>query len=179
MKLKVVVGSTNKVKIDSVIESFNGVFPNELWEVIGVDVDSGVSDQPLSEEETIEGARNRVLRCKELRAADYYVGIEGGLMKSTSGWMECGWIVIRNNKGVEGIASSPKIMISSKVYGFLSRDNNTLTDVCEKYFKVKNAGSKTGYFGLMTNGYVDRKRAYIDGVSFALSRFAHPELFEL
>ena len=57
--MKVFVGSKNKIKVDAVRRAFEGVFLNETWVVEGQEVDSGVSEQPMDEEETVRGARNR------------------------------------------------------------------------------------------------------------------------
>ena len=176
--MKVLVGSTNSVKIEAVSKAFEGVFPKQFWEIKGHKVASGVSEQPLTESETIAGARNRAKNLRKIEMADYYVGIEGGLYKSGNQWMECGWVIILDNYGNEGIAASAKIMISDQIYKLLNDGNKTLNDACEKYFKVQNAGQQMGYFGLMTNGLVDRTRAYVDATAFALARFAHPYVFE-
>lgn len=53
--MDVAVGSTNPVKqraVERVLEEFAG-------SVVAVAVDSGVSEQPSSVEETVAGARNR------------------------------------------------------------------------------------------------------------------------
>jgi inosine/xanthosine triphosphatase len=176
--MKVLVGSTNSTKVEAVKQAFEGVFPGQKWEVEGAKVDSGVSEQPLDEEETVRGARNRVKELKKHGPADYYVGIEGGLIHGAGTWLECGWVVVESKAGVEGISSSTKMMISDGIYEMLKDGEYTLSHAVEKYLGVKNAGEKTGYFGLMTNEYVDRMHAYADAVGFALARFAHPEVFE-
>ncbi len=61
--MKVIVGSENKVKVRAVREAFEERFPGAVVE--GKSVDSGVSEQPLSLEETIEGAINRAKRAFE------------------------------------------------------------------------------------------------------------------
>jgi inosine/xanthosine triphosphatase len=175
--VKVLIGSKNKVKVLAVHKAFQGVFPDESWEVEGQEVDSGVSEQPMDEEETIRGARNRAHALVKEGGADYYVGLEGGLIHSAGQWMECGWIVVLDSEGNEGISTSPKMMISDAAYEFMKAGNN-LTDFCEKHFSIKDAGAKMGYFGLMTNGMVDREHAYMVAVAFALARFTHPEIFE-
>jgi len=54
----------------------------EKSEVIGVAVESGVSDQPLGEEETIRGAINRARGAFSSHPqADLGVGLERGLVK--------------------------------------------------------------------------------------------------
>ena len=68
---KLYVGTKNKAKIEAVIE----VFKN--FEVVPMEGESGVSRQPLSEEETINGAKNRA---KSLPAG-YRLGLEAGVTK--------------------------------------------------------------------------------------------------
>ena len=53
--MKIAVGSENPVKINAVKHAFKLVWPKKKWEVIGVKVTSGVSDQPMSDVESIKG----------------------------------------------------------------------------------------------------------------------------
>jgi non-canonical (house-cleaning) NTP pyrophosphatase len=55
MYVKVVVGSTNPVKIEAVKTAFEMAWPEQVWDVTGVPAASGVSVQPMSNEECIEG----------------------------------------------------------------------------------------------------------------------------
>ena len=57
---RVVVASTNPVKINTTQIGFSQMFPDQKFEFVGVSVPSGVSDQPMSEEETLDGAMSRV-----------------------------------------------------------------------------------------------------------------------
>ena len=50
------IGSQNPVKINSVQLGFTKMFPDLEFSFQGIGVDSGVSNQPLSEEETIDEA---------------------------------------------------------------------------------------------------------------------------
>lgn len=61
--MKVLVGSENPVKIQSVRESFLTFF--EHVEVEGILVDSGVAEQPINDE-TFEGAKNRAGNVKRI-----------------------------------------------------------------------------------------------------------------
>lgn len=175
--MKVFVGSKNLVKIAAARKAFEGVFPDQSWNIEGFSVDSGVSNQPMDEEETMRGARNRAKALLKKGGADYYVGLEGGLIHSAGQWMECGWIVVLDEDGNEGISTSPKMMISDEAYEYMKAGNN-LSDFCEKHFDIKDAGAKMGYFGIMTNGLIDREHGYMVAVAFALARFTHPKIFE-
>ena len=52
---KVIIASKNPVKINATKKAFEEVF-NEHFEFEGVSADSSVSDQPMSNKETLQGA---------------------------------------------------------------------------------------------------------------------------
>ena len=68
--MKIIVGSTNPVKITSTKAAFETAFPEEEFEVEGVSVVSEVRDQPLSNDETLLGARNRAKNAKATGSAE-------------------------------------------------------------------------------------------------------------
>lgn len=175
--MKVAVGSKNPVKIQAVREAFEKVFPAETWEVIGVNVASGVPDQPMSDKESILGARNRAKRSLEATDADYGVGLEGGLQEVNNRWYDCGWTVITNKKGEQGIGSTLRMETPPKMMELINQGIE-LGTVNDMVFKVKNSKHDTGHFGLMTNNAVTRLEGYRDGVISALARFLHPEVYQ-
>ena len=86
--IQIAVGSVRGPKVNAVKEAaalFAAQFgPETRCEVDGYAVESGVSHTPASREELMQGARQRAERLEErLRrdgiAADYFVGVEGGL----------------------------------------------------------------------------------------------------
>ena len=94
----IAVGSTNKTKIIPVKEVFQHHFKNV--KVIGVNVNSEVKDQPLSDDEMFRGAFNRAKASLEkVKSAKYGVGIEGGIHKFSYGWFERSLVVIIDRKG--------------------------------------------------------------------------------
>ena len=91
--MKIVVASENPVKIKATDSGFSTYF--EVNEVRGVSVSSGVSDQPMSDEETLTGALNRVENArKEFDDADFWVGIEGGISISGKQIEAFAWVVV-------------------------------------------------------------------------------------
>ena len=57
--LKVIVASQNPIKLDCTKNAFSKAFHQQDLKVSGESLPSGVSDQPMSDEETFDGARNR------------------------------------------------------------------------------------------------------------------------
>jgi len=71
------LGTTSQAKLD-IVKSLLG----ENYNVIPVNVDSGITDQPLDEDTTIRGAINRAKRAiKPDQVYEFSVGLEGGLVK--------------------------------------------------------------------------------------------------
>ena len=74
---RVLIASRNPVKINATKKAFEEVF-TDRFEFEGVSADSLVSDQPMSNDETLKGATNRLQNIQHLEA-DYLVSIEGGV----------------------------------------------------------------------------------------------------
>ncbi len=76
----VIIASKSPVKIEAVKQGFQKLFPGVSFMFEGVPANSGISDQPMSNNETRTGALGRIAHAKELSpGADYYVGLEGGV----------------------------------------------------------------------------------------------------
>ena len=174
--MNVVVGSTNPVKVGAVLRAFKVVWPEESWEVTGVEVDSGVSDQPMSDTETIAGARNRAMEALRIREADFTVGLEGGLQEFEGKWFDSAWIIVRDKNGKEGVGSTIRIEMPKAMMDMINAGKE-LGDVDDFFFKDTNTKRGVGHFGLMTKGALTREGGYTDAVFVALASFMHPTLF--
>src|SRR3989344_2941978 len=76
--MKIGVGSTNQVKVNAV-KCLVSLYPVlEGSEIISLDINSGVSDQPKSLEETVRGAKARAEGA--FKGNDLGFGIESGLL---------------------------------------------------------------------------------------------------
>jgi inosine/xanthosine triphosphatase len=87
-KITIAVGSKRGPKLNAVTEalqSFSTALARDAqFEVVGVEVDSGVSHTPASREELMRGARQRAesliaMARRDGAAWQYFVGLEGGL----------------------------------------------------------------------------------------------------
>lgn len=73
---KVIIASKNPVKIQAVKNGFKSIFPAQEFEFMDASIPSNVADQPMSNEETFRGAKNRADNAlKKINDADYYIGI--------------------------------------------------------------------------------------------------------
>lgn len=174
----VAVGSNNPVKVEAARLAFEAVWPEFAWQARGVKVASQVAAQPMSDEESITGARNRARGAlAELPEALFGVGLEGGLQQTSGWWFDAGWVVVIDRVECEGIGATLKLPVSAQMMRLVEQGME-LGDICDLLFQKQNSKQANGFFGLMTNDVVTRTRAYTDGVIAALARFLHPRLFE-
>ncbi|MGA8262882.1 MAG: inosine/xanthosine triphosphatase [Ignavibacteriaceae bacterium] len=175
---KILVGSKNPVKISSVENAFKKYFGNV--EVIGINVDSKVSDQPVNEE-TFDGAKNRAFELIEKNKienldADYFVGIEGGIIQLYSKWFAFGCMCIADREGKIGFGTSahfelPKVIVDELLNG------KELGDIMDEIQNKSNTKQKLGAIGYFTKGVMSRSELYVPGLITALIPLLHQNLF--
>src|SRR3954451_8948306 len=85
-KMKIIIGSKNPAKITAVKNNFS--YQSEF---VALDIPSGVSEQPFSDEETIKGAINRAVGALQKGNGDIGIGLEGGVQESAHGLLLCNW----------------------------------------------------------------------------------------
>jgi inosine/xanthosine triphosphatase len=175
--MKVAIGSKNPVKIASVQDAFELVWPDPIFDFEGIDVASGVSDQPMTDVESIKGATNRAQRALDALQADYGVGLEGGIQQIGDEYFDCGWIVVLDKQGKKGIGSSIRMIVPPKMIRLI-KEGEELGTVVDMVFGTQNSKHAGGHFGLMTNNAVTRLSGYRDGIISALAVFIHPEVFK-
>lgn len=176
--MKILVGSKNPVKIESVKEAFSKYFDDV--EAEGIEVNSGVSVQPVNDE-TYIGAQNRAFNLYELNkennlGADFFVGIEGGIAKQYNRWFAFGCMCIIDKEKNSGFGNSPHFElpegIVKKLLGGIE-----LGDVMDKIMNEQNTKQRGGAIGFFTNGVMSRKELYIEGLKVALIPFLHKKMF--
>ena len=172
--MKIIVASKNPVKIKAAFLGFETYFPS--IEIKGVNVDSGVSDQPMSNTETLKGARNRVVNAKQnFTEADYWVGIEGGIEAEENGLTAFAWIVIRTRDKF-GESRTASFQLSPKVAALIE-EGSELGVANDILFKKENSKQKSGAVGILTNNKVSRTELYKQAVQLALIPFINNEIY--
>lgn len=173
--IRIVVASKNPVKLDAVSDGLS-VFLNQSIEIIGVSVGSGVSDQPMSDLETLQGAETRVENSRnQFPDYDFYVGIEGGVEESASGLIAFAWIVISNGNKT-GKARTAGFFLPPEVARLVHKGIE-LGDADDIVFSKQNSKQQNGAVGLLTNDIITRKSLYLPAVQMAFIPFLNPELY--
>jgi inosine/xanthosine triphosphatase len=173
---KIIIASKNPVKISAVKKGFEKMFPNESYDFIGVSVASEVSDQPLTNNETFQGANNRAKNAQKFYGdADFWVGIEGGIDQIDEEMEAFAWIVIKSNlktgKSRTGTFFLP-IEVVKLVNGGLE-----LGEADDIVFNKSNSKQENGAVGILTGNVIDRTNYYLEAVILALIPFKNEQLY--
>lgn len=168
--MKIAIGSKNPAKVEAVRDCFN----NESDLVIPVDVPSGVSDQPFSDEETIEGAINRAKASCSAADAQIGIGLEGGVVQTPYGLFLCNWGAL----AVEGeepiIAGGARIKLPAEVAERLI-NGEELGPVMDDYTKQNNVRHKEGAIGVFTKEAVSRRQMFAHVMQMLIGQYRYRE----
>lgn len=166
----VAVGSLNPAKIEAARLAFSVVWPGQVQDVRGCDVSSGVAAQPMTDTETIRGARNRAAEALGRVQADYAVGIEGGLQQTEGSWVNSSWAAVLDRDGREGLGSTLRMQVPLALMEAVLAGQE-LGEACDLVFGRAAAARADGFVGIMTGNVIQRTGALRDAVVAALTPF--------
>ncbi len=173
--MKIAVGSHNPVKLAAAREVMEKAYPGSV--IIAVEVDSGVSHNPLSDEEAIKGARARAEQAQKIAGADLGVGMEGGTTTIAEKHMTAGWCAIYDGRGFT-LGGGGHLVLPPAVDFKISRQKKELGDAMDELTGGTNTKQKMGAIGILTKGLSNRQKAYESILIYALAPLRSPNLYK-
>ncbi|MDZ5472563.1 DUF84 family protein [Bacillus sp. 31A1R] len=153
--MKIIIGSKNPAKVHAVKTAFTG--ENLIFE--SLNVPSEVSEQPFSDEETIQGAINRANHAINLGNGDIGIGLEGGVHQTKHGLFLCNWGALVTVGMAPIVAGGARILLPEEIAKRLL-NGEELGPVMDDYAKKKNVRKNEGAIGIFTNGLVNREEMF-------------------
>lgn len=174
--MKIILASQNPVKLNATRNGFSQIFPDVELDIETVSVPSGVADQPMTDDETRRGARNRANGARSCRPeADYWIGLEGGLEPDGDRLSAFAWAAVASHEKL-GESRTASFHLP-KAVADLVRSGKELGVADDIVFGHSNSKQKGGAVGLLTEGVIDRAQLYEPAVSLALIPFLRPDLY--
>lgn len=178
------VGSTNPVKVNAVTIAASESWPEAA--VTGFEVASGISEQPMSDEETRQGAVNRAKNAltqglsqisssvdTSLQALG--IGMEGGVFLRTDAtdlsqrnelWSTV-WAAVVDTQGNLFETNGARFKIPDPIAQPIL-EGQEMGPVVGALFGDMDAKKKNGAIGLVTNNFIDRTEEYTGIIKLAL-----------
>jgi len=203
-KITIAVGSKRGPKLNAVteaLEAFSVALSHDAqFEVVGVEVDSGVSHTPSSRDELMRGARQRAETLEQMArqngaAWQYFVGLEGGLDvvqegASTdetlrhSGLRQNGrrrvflesWAYVsdgaRGHYGRSGSIELPEALAHEVL-----ENGVELAAAIDKFAGAVGIRDAQGAWGVLSNNFITRQEAFRVAVIAAFAPFYNEKMF--
>jgi inosine/xanthosine triphosphatase len=177
------VGSTNPPKLEGVRAALAALSCDVTVE--GIDLESGVPDQPLGFEEIVEGARNRAEGARRCGTCDLGVGYEDGLVaipEPGGSWFNIGCAAVsdgvRISLGLSSGFSYPPECSRRAV-----EERRPIGALFDHFWRQHRGDSRApaqlsiGNVGKLTGGALTRAEYTRNAVICALTPFIHPDLY--
>jgi inosine/xanthosine triphosphatase len=189
-KIQVAVGSTRRPKLNAVWEGLT-VFgpqldPNAQFEVVGVQVASGVTHTPVTRAELMAGARGRseaLLRLKREghQAWRYLVGLEGGLDVIEEGGRRLvfleNWAYVCDEVGRDAYGQSGSILIPAPLAREVLDGGVELAAAIDAYAGGHGIRDAQGAWGVLTRNLITRQDAFRVAVINAFAPFFNTAIY--
>jgi len=188
-KIRIAVGSTRRPKLAAVseaIQDFGAVLaPGMEFEVVGVEVESGVGHTPANRGELMQGARQRAEALVHL-AQDkneewrYFVGLEGGLDVIEEGssrrvLLESWAYVSDGRNGHYGRSGGVEIP-EALAHEVLENDVE-LSAAIDTFAGAVGIRDAQGAWGVLSGGLISRTEAFRVAVVAAFAPFYNAKMY--
>ena len=172
--MKIIIGTRNPKKIAVVEKVFREVVKPDSLEAIGKDIDSGVPEAP-HDKETFQGALNRAKGCRAVEDAEFYVGIESGLVERYGHYFEEAWAVIISHDGSERIGYSSGLLLPPVVVKRMEEGelHNDIMASYDREFNLPDDNRDT--WSRYTGGNISRQISLEEALRNALIQTSHSE----
>jgi len=186
-KILVAVGSTRRPKLNAVWEALTVVGPsldpNALFDVVGIEAESGVGHTPLARAELMAGARRRAEAVAQLARERgepwrYFVGLEGGLdVVNDSGrrlvFLE-NWAYVLDSTGRGAYGQSGAILLPEALAVRVVDEGVELAEAIDAFAGQQGVRDAQGAWGILTNNLITRQDAFRVAVINGFAPFFNP-----
>jgi non-canonical (house-cleaning) NTP pyrophosphatase len=195
-KTFVAVGSIRRPKLDAVVEALVSIrsgfaidkaAPELAFEVVGVEVPSGVRHTPLSREDLMTGARQRAEALVQIAHTEnkpwkYFVGLEGGIdivagphvmpnldviadldivREAGKRWVFLeNWAYVTDGTSLGAFGQSGAVLLPDSLAKTVVDDGIELSEAIDAFAGRHNIRDAEGAWGILTRNLVSRQEAF-------------------
>src|ERR1700678_968772 len=208
-KTIVVVGSKRGPKLNAVTEALASVQPILVagqidFEVLGVEVPSGVRHTPLSREDLMTGARQRAealvrIARDENKPWTYFVGLEGGIdvipgpdvmpnldvipdvdivREAAKRWVFLeNWAYVTDGSSLGAFGQSGAILLPESLAETVLDDGVELSEAIDAFSGRHGIRDAEGAWGILTRNMISRQEAFRVAVINAFAPFFNRDVY--
>jgi inosine/xanthosine triphosphatase len=189
-KILIAVGSARKPKVEAVRDAL-AVFGRSLagnaeFEIVPVEVPSGVRHTPLTREDLMAGARQRAEALVQIARASnktwkYFVGLEGGLDVIHEGakrWVFLeSWAYVADDTGRGAFGRSGAVLLPEALAKVVVDEGVELSEAIDAFAGGRGIRDAQGAWGVLSRNLITRQDAFRVAVISAFAPFFNREMF--
>lgn len=184
--VKLAVGMINPGKVNAALLGSRKALKGEEITMFEYEVRSGVSLQPVGDEETLKGAITRAKGAYDAHVRqhksppDYSLGLESGVAASIichSDLESFSWIAIYDGKKL-GRARTSSVVLPPPVTHLVLEEAMETAAAFDYFFDTMDFTTTEGFIGHLTGGSVNRASFYEQAVVMAFVPFLWGELYD-
>jgi non-canonical (house-cleaning) NTP pyrophosphatase len=207
-KVIVAVGSKRGPKVNAVTEalaSIRNTLAREIdFEILGIEVPSGVRHTPLSREDLMTGARQRAEALVQLARIEnkpwkYFVGLEGGIdvipgpdvmpnldviphvdivSEAVKRWVFLeNWAYVTDGTSLGAFGQSGAVLLPDSLAKTVVDDGVELSEAIDEFAGRHNIRDREGAWGILTRSLISRQEAFRVAVINAFAPFFNREVY--
>lgn len=170
------VGSTNPVKVNGTKLAASKAWPDVKVE--GLAVETGVAEQPMSDDETKQGAMNRAKlalkmgleKYPDLKGEVLGVGLEGGIEDKGDEMWNTVWGAVADREGNLSLSAGSRFLVPAEIAEKIRHGGEMGPEIAkmlgeEDLTRVKK---NEGLIGTITELFVERTEEYVAVAKLAL-----------
>ncbi len=186
-RIVVAVGSTRRPKIDAVRDAIEvlrlSLHAGAQFDVVSMDVPSGVRHTPLSREEIMAGARARVEALRRIAREKeepwkYFVGLEGGVeivRERGARWVFLeNWAYVASASGAGSFGQSGGIALPERLAKRVVDEGIELAEAIDEFAGGHGIRDAQGAWGVLTGNLITRRDSYRIAVISAFASLLSP-----
>jgi len=190
LKIVIAVGSTRRPKLNAVREALDLIGPSldpaAQFEIIGVEVPSGVRHTPLSREHIMKGARQRAETLLQIareknEPCKYFVGLEGGLdvvheNRTRQVFLES-WAYVSDSSGRGAFGQSGAVFVPEPLAIRVLDQGVELSEAIDAFAGGHSIRDAQGAWGILTRDLITRQDAFRAALINAFEPFYNRDIY--